>query len=204
MGDERASFTMLSRKQYLRKVCEILPMNFIGLMTKSNYNPLPCRFPMDKSPTWANHVFNAGWSKHDPVIRMTNQALVFCRSHAGSYGSSMSLDADRTITDEWRAMKYMADMIPENPVSRFIRCQKLKCLFAVRSTIKRKEIQNTCPSEAGRMMAMTKKLIPFPHFWVGRMALWLYSFWKQPHFPHPAVNRRSKCEGALPILRYQG
>ena len=192
MGDERSSFTMLSRKQFLRQVCEILPMNLIGLMIRSNYNPLPCRFHMDEFPAWGDHVFNAEWSEHAPVIRMTNQALVFCRSHAGSYGASMSLDVNRTITDEWRAMKYMADMIPENSTFRFIRRQKLKCLFAVRSTIKWKEIQDTCPSNANRMMATTKKLIPLPHFWAGRMALWLYSFWKQPHFPHPAVNRRSK------------
>ena len=125
--------------------------------------------------------------EHAPVIRMTNQALVFCRSHAGSYGALMSLDVDRTITNEWRAMKYMADMIPENSASRLIRRQKLKCLFAVHSTIKWKEIQDTCPSDADRMMATTKKLIPFSHFWAGRMALWLYSFWKQPHFSHPAV-----------------
>ena len=111
-------------------------MNLIGLMIKSNYNPLPCRFHMDEFPAWGDHVFNAEWSKHAPVIRMTNQALLFCRSHAGSYGSSMLLGADRTITDEWRAMKHMADRIPENPVSHFIRRQKLKWLFAARSAIK--------------------------------------------------------------------
>ncbi len=192
MGDERASFTVLSRKQYLRRVCEILPMNLIGLMIKSNYNQLPCQFHMEEYPAWGDHVFNAEWSEHAPVIRMTNQALVFCRSHAGSYGASMSLDVNRTITDEWRAMKYMADMIPETSLLRFIRHQKLKCLFVVRSTIKWKEIRDSCPSEADQIMVTTRKLTSFLHFWAGRVALWLYSLWKRPHFPHPAADRHSE------------
>lgn len=119
-----------------------------------NYDKIPCDLIVNKRnlEAYSNSIFYApitcsnlhSSAIQSPFWRETQH------SPPPGDGDSMSLDVDRTITNEWRAMKYMAEM-----------------------------------------MAATKKLILFPHFWAGRTALWLYSFWKQPHFLHLAGNRSS-------------
>lgn len=56
-------------------------------------------------------------------------------------------------------MKLIAEMIPENTVSRAIRRQKLKCMFAARSIVKQQDVCDADPKYANQIGDEVRKHI---------------------------------------------
>jgi glycosyltransferase involved in cell wall biosynthesis len=124
--------TFLARQAELKNIC--CP----AVVLKTNREEPPCRFRPDL-PQTADVVFWAEWAKQCPRIIEVPEALGVHLHHSASGTNRHMSDVTYLrafVLDEWKAMKIISLLIDENRVSRWVRHQKLKCLFAARSRVK--------------------------------------------------------------------
>jgi hypothetical protein len=75
------------------------------------------------------------------------------------------------VTDEWIAMQETARRIQEGALQRWLRHQKLRCLFAARSKVKEQWMERNQPEYAQQIRKATRSALPLPHFLLGRMSV---------------------------------
>ena len=133
-------FTQMSRKKFLIQQCELNTIACGSLLLKTNCQTIPLRF-RDNYRHVADVIFHAELALIAPTIWKTERKLSQIRQHDGNATLSNKKNIHSWVIDEWRAMKLILEMIPENTVSRAIRRQKLKCLFAARSIVKQQNVR---------------------------------------------------------------
>lgn len=168
-------FTRLSRKRFLIQQCELNSIGCGSLILKTNSQTIPLRFRSNYHHV-ADVIFYAELASIAPAIWKTERRLSQIRQHDGNATASNKKNIHSWVIDEWRAMKLIAEMIPENTVSRAIRRQKLKCMFAARSIVKQQNVRAADPKYADQIGDEVRKHISSMHFALGRWAVRLRRF----------------------------
>lgn len=166
-------FTQMSRKKFLVQQCELNTIACGSLVLKTNYQTIPLRFRSNYHHV-ADVIFYAELALIAPTIWKTERRLSQIRQHNDNATASNKKNIHSWVIDEWRAMKLISKMIPENTVSRAIRRQKLKCMFAARSIVKQQNIHALYPKYADQIGTEVRKHISPWHFALGRWAVRLY------------------------------
>lgn len=155
--DSLAKQTRLPDRIIVINDCSTDPLRF-----RSNYRHV------------ADVIFYTELASIAPKIWKTECKLIQIRQHDGNATSSNKKNIRSWVIDEWRAMKLIAEMIPENTLSRAIRRQKLKCMFAARSIVKQQNVHALDPKYADQIETEVRKYISPRHFALGRLAVKLY------------------------------
>ena len=162
-------FRKLSQREFLAQKSEF---QFEGvqsyLFRVDGQNPFP---PLDPSrPVADYYYFMARTGQAAKAIYSSNSVLSYLRWHPSSFTSGSVGNLQQWVIDEWDIMNEIAAMIPENRISRFIRHQKLRSLFAAKSTVKADLQRKRHPDYAAEIAAFARKTVPLPHYLVGKAA----------------------------------
>lgn len=166
-------FTQMSRKKFLIQQCELNTIACGSLILKTNYQTIPLRFRINYRHV-ADVIFYAELASIAPTIWKTERKLIQICQHNDNATASNKKNIHSWVIDEWRAMKLISEMIPENTISLAIRRQKLKCMFAARSLVKQQNLRAADPEYAHQIGTEVRKHISPLHFALGRLAVTLY------------------------------
>lgn len=166
-------FIRLPRKKFLIQQCELNTIACGSLLLKTNYQTIPLRFRSNYQHA-ADVIFYAELASIAPTIWKTKRRLIQIRQHNGNATAFNKKNIHSWVIDEWRAMKLLSGTIPENAVSRTIRRQKLKCMFAARSLVKQQNVRALYPKYADQIETEVRKYISPLHFAMGQLAVKLY------------------------------
>ena len=164
------SFTQMSRKKFLIQQCELNTIACGSLILKTNYQTIPLRFRINYRHV-ADVIFYAELASIAPMIWKTERKLIQICQHNDNATASNKRNIHSWVIDEWRAMKLISEMIPENTISLAIRRQKLKCMFAARSLVKQQNVRAADPEYAHQIGTEVRKHISPLHFALGRLAV---------------------------------
>ena len=172
-------FIRLPRKKFLIRQCELNSIGCGSLVLKTNNQTIPLRFRHNYHHV-ADVIFYAELASIAPAIWKTERRLSQIRQHNDSATASNKKSIHSWVIDEWRAMKLISEMIPENTIARAIRRQKLKCMFAARSAVKQQNVRASDPKYADQIGTEVRKHISPWHFALGRWAVRLCRSAKPP------------------------
>jgi Glycosyl transferase family 2 len=163
--------------ELLRRQSELQTLFCGSVVLKTNRQPLPTQFRLDMAQT-ADCVFYAEMAQQSHDIVEVGEVLCQIRSHPHSATSQNKKGIQHWVLDEWKAMELAKDLMPETGFARWLRGQKLRCLFAARSQVK---IETTPKesSEFANQIRVAARSIVRPHHWVlGRLAVALRNMLK--------------------------
>ncbi|MHB8519330.1 MAG: glycosyltransferase family A protein [Limisphaerales bacterium] len=156
--------TFLAAQAELQTVC--CP----AVVLKTCGQPVPCEFRPDL-PLVADVLFYAEFSLHCERIVEWPEVLSQCRQHQFSATSRNALNLRAWVLDEWKVMKTITPFMGETGFRRWLRQQRLKCLFAARSQVKVQMMEDQHPDYAREIRHATTGVVgPIP--WaLGKLAV---------------------------------
>lgn len=137
----------LGRDEFLRRKAEIGNQAFCSTLLRTNYKPVPCRFPLDY-PILGDMVFWAAFGAECCSRIHVRRALACYRWHGNNETLVRAPTIQSLIFDEWRTMQ-VNEALRERG-GGWLRSMKLKGLMAVRSGIKAKRVRQNGNMEYSR------------------------------------------------------
>jgi hypothetical protein len=159
-----------SQRTFLTQESELQTVSVGSVMIRTGRQPLPCRFRTDL-PQVADCVFYGELASHAKSLIHIPRPLCHIRTHATNMTSKNIQNLKAWVTDEWIAMQETARRIQEGALQRWLRHQKLRCLFAARSKVKEQWMERNQPEYAQQIRKATRSALPLPHFLLGRMSV---------------------------------
>lgn len=132
-GKADGRITVLERDPFLARKAEIGNQAFCATLLKTNFQPVPERFPEDM-PIVGDAAFWPKYGLHCQKIVTVNLPLAQYRWHGSNETVFRATHIEGLIVDEWRVMQQVENLRGRRPGS--LRLIKLKGLMAVRSGIK--------------------------------------------------------------------
>lgn len=174
-GKEDGAVESLTRDQFLQLKAEIGNQAFCATLLRTNYQPAPCRFPLDY-PILGDMIFWAGFGAHCEKIVHVHRALANYRWHGSTETVSRAPSIQSLIYDEWRTME-TNEALRGCGWSTF-RKTKLKGLLAVRSGIKAKRVrQNGDPKYSKEIVKAATSITGQPLWLAGQVLVELRDFY---------------------------
>jgi hypothetical protein len=174
-GKPDGKIESLSRDAFLCRKAEIGNQAFCATLLKTNYQPSPCRFPLDY-PILGDMVFWPAFGAHCERIVHVHQPLANYRWHGSNATHFRAPTIQSLILDEWRTME-TNEMLRGKGWSP-IRKLKLKGLLAVRSGIKAKRVrQNGNPGYSKEIAQAARKITGWPSWLAGQTLVELRDFY---------------------------
>jgi glycosyltransferase involved in cell wall biosynthesis len=140
--------------EFLERQCELRSICCPSVLHKTQYQPSPAFFRVDM-PQIADSVFYSEWSRACAGLVEVGEILCQNRHHPYSATSSNLRNLQATVLDEWKAISLIFAMIEEPPLRHWLRKEKLKCLFAARSEVRKQlmdKLDPTLPEEIERAL----------------------------------------------------
>jgi len=159
-----------SQQTFLTQESELQTVSVGSVMIRTGRQPLPCRFRTDL-PQVADCVFYGELASHAKSLIHIPRPLCHIRTHATNMTSKNIQNLKAWVTDEWIAMQETAQRIQEGTLQRWLRHQKLRCLFAARSKVKEQWMERNQPEYAQQIRKATRSALPLPHFLLGRLSV---------------------------------
>ena len=157
-----------SQRTFIAQESELQTVSVGSVMIRTGRNPLPCRFRTDL-PQVADCVFYGELASHAKRLIHIPRPLCQIRTHATNMTSKNIQNLQAWVTDEWIAMQETARRIQEGPLQRWMRQQKLRCLFAARCKVKEQWMEQDQPDYADRIRQAAHSTLPLPDFLLGRL-----------------------------------
>jgi hypothetical protein len=182
----------ITRKAFLSSQAELKAIQLHSALLKTCRQPSPVQFRMD-FPQVADCIFHAGWAEQCDTIIRVPEVLSQVRVHANSTTSKNIKNLQAWSIDEWRAMDLISGLIPENGLARWVRRQKLKCLYAARTHVKIHVMRGADPVYASQISKAARPLVHWPHWSLGRLAVAARDalYGSQRQHPQVAAQKRS-------------
>jgi glycosyltransferase involved in cell wall biosynthesis len=177
LRDEKRASNKSNRKEFMIRESELNTVSVGSVMIKTGKRHLPCSFHTDL-PQVADCVFYGELASYANELIHIPRPLCKIRTHATNMTHQNMQSLKAWVTDEWVAMQSVASLIPESPIYRWIRRQKLKCLFAARSLVKEQWVRKEQPDYAARIRKAARVRSSFPHYQAGRAAVRLRDLFK--------------------------
>lgn len=167
-GKPDGKVEMIDRDAFLRRKAEIGNQAFCATLIKTDFQPAPCRFPLDY-PILGDMIFWGAFGSHCEKLVHVHQALANYRWHGSNETVFRAPTLQALILDEWRTME-TNEQLRGRGMTLFRRL-KLKGLLAVRSGIKAKRIRQNGNPEYSREVVRTAKNITGNMLWMAGQGL---------------------------------
>jgi glycosyltransferase involved in cell wall biosynthesis len=178
--DTKSPHHAFDRVKFIVQESELLTVSVGSVMIRSGGKPVPCQFRTDM-PQVADCVFYGELASHASQLMHIPRPLCQIRTHDLNMTSKNIQNIKAWVTDEWEAMNVIASKIPESGFRRWVRKQKLQCLFSARSRVKEQWMQASQPDYAKEIRAASFERTSLPHYLMGRMAVALRDKIKGPN-----------------------
>jgi glycosyltransferase involved in cell wall biosynthesis len=168
----------LSRNRFLRRQAELRHVYCQSVVLKTARMPSPVRYRTDWRQA-ADVVLFSEWAVLCNRIVEVREPLCRYRIHPVSTTSGNLSSLEAWVLEEWRAMQRVAALIDEAWPVRWLRRQRLKCIFAARSRVKMSQVGQTQPAyarEIGERARATVGEIPWR---LGGAAVRVRDYWRR-------------------------
>ena len=161
---------VLSRERFLAQQSELNNVYCQTVLLRTAYQPPPIHFLAGWQQA-ADVVFFAEWAMHCEKIVAVPEPLCRYRQHPASASGANSANLQAWVLEEWRAMQTVSALISESDFRRWLRRQKLKCVFGARSRVKMKQMQPQNPAYAEDIGIATRTIVSPLHWILGGAAV---------------------------------
>lgn len=123
---------ILDRDTFLARKAEIGNQSFCATLLKTNYQPVPERFPPDMM-VFGDAVYWGLYGSHCEKIVLVNEALAQYRWHSLNETVNVAPDIKYLVHDQWRTIEMLEKLRNKRP--GLVRSMKLRGIMAVRAGI---------------------------------------------------------------------
>lgn len=156
--------------EFLGRQAELQTVSCGSILLKTSGRPSPVQFRMDM-PQTADVVFYSEWAAQAPALMEAQEVLCQIRRHNYSATAQNVKSLQAWVVDEWRTMQLVLKLIPESGRARWLRAQRLSCLFAARSYVKIQSTRQANPDYARQIREITLQSVRPYHWLLGRLAV---------------------------------
>jgi hypothetical protein len=129
---------VLDRDNFLARKAEISNQSFCATLLKTNYQPVPVRFPPDMM-VFGDMVYWGLYGAHCDKLVQINLPLAQYRWHGVNETAHVAPDLKFLVHDQWRTIEMLENLRGKSP--GLVRRMKLKGMMAVRTGINAKRFR---------------------------------------------------------------
>jgi hypothetical protein len=137
-----------------------------GVLIKSLGQACPVAFRTDM-PHAADCVFYSDLAKVCEQRVAVPEVLLQIRRHPFSMTKRNEENIQSWVLDEWEAIQHAFGLMQQQGLTRWLRRQKLRCMFAARSRVKMQQIADEKPDHARRIYESARPKVPWLHWQLG-------------------------------------
>ena len=137
-----------------------------GVLIKSLGQACPVAFRTDM-PHAADCVFYSDLAKTCEQRVAVPEVLLQIRRHPFSMTKRNEENIQSWVLDEWEAIQHAFGLMDQAGLARWLRRQKLRCMFAARSRVKMQQIADEKPDHARRIYESARPKVPWLHWQLG-------------------------------------
>ncbi|MBC8243708.1 MAG: glycosyltransferase [Verrucomicrobia bacterium] len=137
-----------------------------GIVLKSLGQACPVAFRTDM-PHAADCVFYSDLTKACEQRVAVPEVLLQVRRHPFSMTKRNEENIQSWVLDEWEAIQHAFDLMEQPCLTRWLRRQKLRCLFAARSRVKMQQMAGEKPDHVRRIYESARPKVPWLHWQLG-------------------------------------
>ena len=143
-----------------------------GVLIKSLGQACPVAFCTDM-PHAADCVFYSDLVKSCEQRIAVPEVLLQIRRHAFSMTKRNEENIQSWVLDEWDAIQHAFGLMDQAGLPRWLRRQKLRCMFAARSRVKMQQMADEKPEHARRIYESARPKVPWLHWQLGVVTVFL-------------------------------
>ena len=143
-----------------------------GVLIKSLGQACPVAFCTDM-PHAADCVFYSDLVKSCEQRIAVPEMLLQIRRHAFSMTKRNEENIQSWVLDEWDAIQHAFGLMDQAGLPRWLRRQKLRCMFAARSRVKMQQMADEKPEHARRIYESARPKVPWLHWQLGVATVFL-------------------------------
>jgi glycosyltransferase involved in cell wall biosynthesis len=155
--------------EFLEMQSELKAVQLHSVILKTDFKKSPVDLPLD-FPQLGDVVFHAKFAMHCSEIWGHPEILSQVRIHEGAVTAKNMMNIKAWVTDEWRAMQLIYQLMRERNIARWTHAQKLKLLFAARARVKTQIVRNLNP-EYARQIATQARATTSNFHWAAAAAI---------------------------------
>jgi glycosyltransferase involved in cell wall biosynthesis len=141
-----------------------------GVLIKSLGQACPVAFRTDM-PHAADCVFYSDLAKVCEQRVAVPEVLLQIRRHPFSMTKRNEENIQSWVLDEWEAIQHAFGLMQQPCLTRWLRRQKLRCMFAARSRVKMQQIADEKPDHARRIYESARPKVPWLHWQLGMVTV---------------------------------
>ncbi len=162
----------ISRRDFLVRQATLDTILLPAVVFRVNHQPPRCLFR--DLPQTSDCIFLAEWARGCGHLIEVPEYLCQYRVHPANATSSANLmNLKTSVHDEWRAMTTILPWIEEGVPARWLRREKMKCLFAARAHVKADMMALRHPDYAGEIRRALSHSVGPVYGGLGRLAVWM-------------------------------
>ena len=143
-----------------------------GVLIKTLGQACPVQFRTDM-PHAADCVFYSDLAKACEQRVAVPEVLLQIRRHPFSMTKRNEENIQSWVLDEWEAIQHAFSLMEQPALPRWLRRQKLRCLFAARSRVKIQQMVDEKPEHARRVYDSARPRVPWLHWQLGSITVFL-------------------------------
>jgi glycosyltransferase involved in cell wall biosynthesis len=159
----------LPLREFLEMQSELKSIQLHSVVLKMDFKKSPVEFHLD-FPQLGDVVFHAKFATHCSEIWADPQILSQVRLHESAVTARNMMNMKAWVTDEWRAMQLIDELMRERNISRWAHREKLKLLFAARARVKGQVVHKSNP-QYGRQIAQHARTTTSILHWAAAVAV---------------------------------
>jgi len=141
-----------------------------GVLIKSLGQACPVAFRTDM-PHAADCVFYSDLAKVCEQRVAVPEVLLQIRRHPFSMTKRNEENIQSWVLDEWEAIQHAFGLMQQQGLTRWLRQQKLRCMFAARSRVKMQQIADEKPDHVQRIYESARPKVPWLHWQLGMVTV---------------------------------
>ena len=143
-----------------------------GVLIRTLGQACPVQFRTDM-PHAADCIFYSDLAKASTARVFVAEVLLQIRRHPFSMTKRNEENIQSWVLDEWEAIQYAFGLMDQSGLPRWLRRQKLRCMFAARSKVKMQQIADEKPDQVQRIYESARPRVPWLHWQLGRVTVFL-------------------------------
>ena len=143
-----------------------------GVLIKTLGQACPVQFRTDM-PHAADCIFYSDLAKASTARVSVPEVLLQIRRHPFSMTKRNEENIQSWVLDEWEAIQHAFGLMDQSGLPRWLRRQKLRCMFAARSKVKMQQMAEEKPDHAQRIYESARPKVPWLHWQLGSVAVFL-------------------------------
>jgi len=143
-----------------------------GVLIKTLGQMCPVQFRTDM-PHAADCIFYSDLAKASAARVCVPEVLLQIRRHPFSMTKRNEENIKSWVLDEWEAIQHAFGLMDQSSLPRWLRRQKLRCMFAARSRVKMQQMADEKPDHVQRIYESARPRVPWLHWQLGRVTVFL-------------------------------